>query len=85
MRSSYIYKYVDWTWTAEYHDRKAIDRDFLHRYKYPIGSWEAIETNMATKCFYEFMSSLIKLVSYFHRRSAKSECTIPIWKEPIEC
>lgn len=27
-------------------------------YVYPNDSWEAIETNMATKCFYESMSDL---------------------------
>lgn len=37
---------------------QAADRNFHNRYIYPSGSRGAIETNMATKCFYEFMSAL---------------------------
>lgn len=41
-------------------DRKATDRNFLDRFIHPSGSWGAIETNMATKCFYEFMPALFR-------------------------
>lgn len=40
-------------------NRKATDRNFLDQCIYPSGSWGVIETNMATNCFYEFVSALI--------------------------
>lgn len=47
----------------EFLDRKVTDRNFLDRYIYPIGSGGAIKTNMATKCFYEFMSALSNVIT----------------------
>lgn len=35
-----------------------LDRNTTDRYIYPSGSLEVIETNMASKYFYEFMSDL---------------------------
>lgn len=40
-------------------NRKAINRNLLEQYKYPSGSWGAIETNMATIYFYWFIFSFI--------------------------
>lgn len=47
---------------------KAIDRNFLDRYKYPCSSLEAIENNMATKYVYKLksaLSSYINLKTFF--------------------
>lgn len=38
---------------------KAINHNLLDQYKYPSGSWGAIETNMATIYFYWFIFSFI--------------------------
>eukprot|EP00105_Crassostrea_gigas_P036821 XP_019920969.1 PREDICTED: uncharacterized protein LOC105323876 isoform X1 [Crassostrea gigas] len=43
-------------------DWKATDRNFLNRYIYPSGSRGANKSNMAIKCFYEFMSALNNLL-----------------------
>lgn len=39
-------------------DRKATERSFLNRYINPSDISGAIETNIATKRFYEYMSAL---------------------------
>lgn len=40
---------------------KATDCNFFDRYVYPSGSWGAIDTDTAPKCFYELISALIKV------------------------
>lgn len=40
---------------------KATDCNFFYRYLYPSGSWGAIDTDTAPKCFYELISALIKV------------------------
>lgn len=42
-------------------DMKATDCNFFDRYVYPSGSWGAIDTDTAPKCFYELISALIKV------------------------
>mgnify|MGYP005951363617 CR=1 FL=1 len=54
-------------------DQKATDRNFLNRYIYPSDSRGAIKTNMATKCFYKFMSALRSEIYGVSWRSAKDQ------------
>lgn len=38
---------------------------FFDRYTWPGGSWRAMKTNMAFKCFYEFMLALNETITIF--------------------
>lgn len=65
MCSSIIFKFMQ----PENLNRKATDCNFLCRYKYSFGSWQAIETNMATKYFYYFLFTLLQYQRHNNKRN----------------